>query len=115
MRDLPVLEMDDGAEPVVVLRAGREDCSVDFVFDDNDMTCVCCVDNEVVRGLQVDDLNVTVERIHQSGLSPNHRRPTEIVEDFVDGVGGDDVKEVFAVNEVSESTSNQVEVWSAAL
>lgn len=83
---------------------------MDFIFDDNDTACVCCVDYQIVCGLQVDDADVTPERIHQVGSSANDARPAEIIEDLVNGVFADSVKEVLAIHKVAQCTSDQTEV-----
>src|SRR6202043_1973169 len=46
VRDPPVFDRDDRAEPIVVLHARREDCPTDLVFNDEDMTVVCLMDNQ---------------------------------------------------------------------
>jgi len=58
------------------------------------------MDNQIICGLQTYDPDVTPERIHQVGSAPNHARPAKIIEDLVDGVVGDDVKEVLAIDKV---------------
>jgi hypothetical protein len=83
---------------------------MDLIFDDNDMTSVRCVDNQVICGVQLDDVDVTPERIHQIGSSPNDARPAEIIENLVDGVLVDDVKEVLAIDTVTQRQSNHIEV-----
>lgn len=79
---------------------------MDFILDDHDTACIRCVDNQIVCRLQMDDADVTFERIHQVDSSSNDARPAEIIEDFVDGVVGDDVKEVLAVDKIAQRLSN---------
>jgi hypothetical protein len=57
MRDFPILKLNDGAKSVVVFPACREDCPMNLVLNDNDMTSVRCVDHQVIRGAQLDDVD----------------------------------------------------------
>jgi len=63
----------------------------------------------------VDDADVTPKRIHKLGSSLNDARPAEIIEDLVDGVVGDGVKEVLAIHKVTQGTSDQTEVGIGGL
>jgi len=54
VRDLPVFNPDDRAEPIVVFSACREDLPVDFVFDDDETTVVGPVGNQSIGGLKRD-------------------------------------------------------------
>jgi hypothetical protein len=63
----------------------------------------------------LDDANVTSKRIHQVRLSPNDARPAEIIEDLVDGIVADGVKEVLAIHKVTQCTSDQTEVGIGGL
>jgi hypothetical protein len=83
---------------------------MDFILDDDDTASVRRVDNQIVCGLQVDDADVTPKRIHQVGSSPNDARPAEIIEDLVDSVVSNDVKEVLPIDKLTQSPSNQIEV-----
>ena len=74
---------------------------MDLILDDNDAAFVRCVDNQMICGLKMDDADITLERIHQIGSSPNDARPAKIIENFVDGAVGDDVKEVLAIDTVA--------------
>ena len=69
----------------------------------------------MICGLQVDDADVTPERIHQVGSSANDARPAEIIEDLVDGVIADGVKEVLALHKLTQCTSDQTEVGIGCL
>src|ERR1700744_5021908 len=53
-RDLAVLDHDDRAEPIVIFGAGRTDCPMDLVFDDDDAVVVCLVDNQLIGGMELD-------------------------------------------------------------
>jgi hypothetical protein len=110
MRDFAILKLNDGAKSVVVFRACREDSPMNLILNDDDMTSVRCMDNQIICGAQFDDVDVTPEPIHQVGSSPNDARPAEIVENFVNRVVGDDVKEVFAIDPVTQRLSNHMEV-----
>jgi len=84
---------------------------MDLVFDNPDTVVVCLVDNQLIGRLKRDVVDIAPERGHQVGPPLDDARPTgEVVEDLVDDVVGDDVKEVLAINEVAQCRSNQIEV-----
>jgi len=88
---------------------------MDLIFNDYDTAVVRRMDNQMIRGLQTDDADVALERMHQSSSPPNDARPAKIVEHLVDSIAGNDVKEVLAIDKVPQRPSNQVEVRISAL
>src|SRR5208337_4732625 len=56
--DLALVDVNDGAEAIVVGRAVRQDRSVDLVLDHDNASAVCVVDDEMVGGVQLDGLHV---------------------------------------------------------
>ena len=89
---------------------------MDLVFDDDDMTVVCLMDNQVIGRLKRDVVDIALERGHQVGPPLNDARPAgNVVEDFVDDVVGDDVEEVHAIDEIAQRSSNQIEVRGGGL
>jgi hypothetical protein len=53
VRDFSVFNFDDRPKPVVIFHARREDCPVDFIFDD-DTAVVRLVSNQLIGGLKLD-------------------------------------------------------------
>src|SRR5580693_5935319 len=89
---------------------------MDLVFNDDDMTAVSLMDNQVVGRLKRDVVDIAPERGHQAGPPLNDARPAgDVVEDFVDDVVGDDVEEVHAIDESAQRSSNQIEVRGGGL
>lgn len=78
------------------------------------MTCVCCVDDQIVRGLQVDDVNFLPERIHQIGAPSNDARSAKVIKNFIDRVIGNHIQKVLAIDKVTQCPSNHMEVGAAA-
>src|SRR5580658_5260884 len=84
---------------------------MDFVFDDQDTAAVRLVGNQLISRLKLDVVAIASELIHQIGASLDDAGPTgKLIEDLVNHVVSDDVKEVLAINKVSERSSNQIEV-----
>ena len=84
---------------------------MNLVFDDDDAAVVRLVQNHLVGGPKRNVINVAPECGHQIRPPLYHPRPAgDLVEDFVDDVVADDVEEVLAFNEISQRTSNQIEV-----
>ena len=116
MRDLALVDVDDGAEAVVVGGAVRQERAVDLVLDDNYALALCLVDDEMVGGVELDGLDVTAKLAHEGGASAHDTRPSpEVVEDLVDGVLVHDVEEVLPIDEVTERASNELEVGRGGL
>jgi hypothetical protein len=111
MRDLPISDLDDRAKSIVIFRAIHKDGSVDFVLDDDAITIVYSMDNQLIGRLKFDVVAIALELRHQIGAPPDNARPTgDVVENLIDDVVGDDVEEVLAINEVAQRPSNQIEV-----
>lgn len=111
MRDLPVFDPDDRAEPIVVLHAGREDRPMDLVFDDDDTAVIRLVGDQSIGGPERDVVDIAPERGHQVGPPLDDARPAgHVVEHLVDGLVGEGVKEVLAVDEVANRPSDEIEV-----
>src|SRR6266481_6504626 len=75
VRDFPVFNPDDRAEPIVVFSARREDLSVDLVFDDGETTVVCLVDYQSISGLKRDVVDIAPELGDQVSAPLDHGRP----------------------------------------
>jgi hypothetical protein len=74
---------------------------MNLIFDDDDTSFVCLVDNQLIGGLKRDVVAIAPELYHQIGARPHNARPTsQVVENLVDDVVSDDVEEVLAINEV---------------
>ena len=74
---------------------------MDLIFDDNDAAVVCFVDNQLIGGLKLDVVAIAPELDHQIGAPLDNARPTsDVVEDLVDDVVGDDVEKVLTIDEV---------------
>ena len=75
---------------------------MDFVFDDQGTAVVCPVGNQLVGRLKLDTVAIAPELGHQIGAPLDDARPTgEVVEDLVDDVVSDGVKEMLAINKVA--------------
>ena len=75
---------------------------MDLVFEDDETTVVCLVDNQSIGGLKRDVVDIAPELGHQAGPALDNARPTgEVVADLVNDVVGDDVEEVLAINKVA--------------
>src|SRR5580698_8678753 len=84
---------------------------MDFVFDDQDTAVVCLVGNQFIGRLKLDVVAIASELIHQIGASLDDAGPTgKVIEDLVNHVVSDGIKEVLAINKVAHRPSNQVEV-----
>jgi hypothetical protein len=102
MGNFSVFDLDDRTEAIVVLHACCEDGPVDFIFDDSDTAAVCLVSNQLIGRLKRNVIAVAPESVHQIGASSDNARPTrKVVQDFVDDVVTDDVKEVLAIDKVA--------------
>ena len=115
MRDLPAFDFNDRTEAIFVFHASPDDYPMNLVFDDDDAAVVRLVQNQLVGGPKRNVINVAPECGHQIRPPLYHPRPAgDLVEDFVDDVVADDVEEVLAFNELSQRTSNQIEVRRGA-
>ena len=75
---------------------------MDLVFDDDEMTVVCLVGNQLIGGLKFDVVTIATELGHQVSPPLDNARPTgEVVEDLIDDVLSDDVEEMVAINQVA--------------
>ena len=84
---------------------------MNLVFDDDDTTIVCLVDDQLVGGLKFDVFAIAPEPGHQIGASPDNSGPAgDLVEDLVNNVLGDDVEKVLTPDEVAQRAANQVEI-----
>jgi len=82
---------------------------VDFVFDDDETTTVCLVDNQPIGGLKRDVVDIAPELGHQVSPPPDNATPAgELVKDLVNDAVAQDVEEVLAVNKVAQRPSNQL-------
>jgi hypothetical protein len=100
MDDLSVLNRDDGDEPIVIGCATRKNLAVHFVLRDHDATVLTAVHNKCVAGVKHDRLLVSGEACHQVGSPSNRRGPTwEVVAGFENGVIGERIEIVFAIDE----------------
>jgi hypothetical protein len=116
MYDLSAFDLDHRVEPVVVFHAGRDDCPMDLVFDDDHAAVVRLVDNQLIGRVKRDAIDLAPKCGHQIGPPLYHARPTgNVVEDFVDNLLADDLEEVLAINESAQRPSNQIEVWRGVL
>jgi len=89
---------------------------MDLVFDDDNTIIVRLVGNELVGGLNPDALAIASEQMHEIGASTGNTGPTgKVVQDLIDGVVSDEVKEVLAINQLAKRLSNQIEVRLGAL
>jgi len=73
---------------------------MDLVFDDK--AVARSVGDEIVGRLQRDTVDVGPERGHQVGSSQDDARPAQVVENLVDGVVGDDVEKMLAIDVVAQ-------------
>src|SRR6202035_5151446 len=80
--------------------------------NDDDMTVVCLMDNQLAGRLKRDVVDIAPERGHQVGPPLYDARPAG---DVVDDVVGDDVEEVLAIDEIAQRSSNQIEVGGGGL
>src|SRR5271170_2598120 len=104
MHDLPVLNRDDRNEPVVIRRAGRENLSMYFVFEDHDATILCRMHDKPVAAMKPDAVAVPGEGGHEIGAALNRLRPTgKVVAGFINCILGKGVEIVFAVNQSTET------------
>src|ERR1700722_4042094 len=84
---------------------------MDFVFDDQDTAAVRLVGNQLISRLKLDVVAIASELIHQIGASLDDAGPAgKVIEDLVNNVVSDGVKEVLAIDKVAERRSNQIEV-----
>jgi hypothetical protein len=75
---------------------------MDFIFDDQNTAVVRFVGNQFIRRLKLDVVAIAPELVHQIGASPDHTGPTgKVVEDLVNDIVSDDVKQVLAINKVA--------------
>src|SRR5580658_5135893 len=95
--DPPVFDPDDRAEPIVVLSACGKNLTVDLVFDNDAVGGLVC--NQLIGGAKRYVVNIAAKLGHQGGSPADNSRPAgEVVENLVDNIFGDDVKEVLAIN-----------------
>jgi len=100
VRDPPVFDLDDRAEPIVVLSACRKNLPVDLVFDNDAVAGLVC--NQLIGGVKHYVVNIAAKLGHQGGSPADNSRPAgEVVEDLIDNIFGDDVEEVLPINEVA--------------
>jgi hypothetical protein len=80
-------------------------------LDDDYAVAVCLVGDEMVSGVELDGLDVSAKLVHERGAPVHDTRPSpEVVEDPVDRVLVHDVEEVLPVDEVTECSSDEIEV-----
>ena len=102
VHDLPVFNLDDGAEPIVVLDTGGKDRPVDFVLDDDDPCVVSPMNDQMVGRSKFDVVAIASELGHEVDASLHDSGPPgEVIQDLVDNVIRDDVEEVLAINKVT--------------
>jgi hypothetical protein len=67
--------------------------------------------DKMIHGMNFDVGAISTETLHQVGSTLDVSRPSrEVVEDLIDDVVCDAIKEVVAVNESPQRVSNQIEV-----
>src|SRR5580700_419475 len=99
MNDFSVINRDDRNEPVVVVRAARENFPVHFVFEDHDATILRTMHNKRVAGVKLDRLAVSREASHQICSPSNRQWPTgKVISELEECVFGNRVEIMVAIN-----------------
>jgi len=99
VHDLSVLDGNDRDEPVVVLGAGRQNLTMDIVFDDDNARVLRSVHDELISAVEDDVVAVARIECHQGVTTTNCLGPSgEMISKFKLRVIDDGVEIVVAVD-----------------